>query len=112
MNIATETFEPPPHRFRHHTAIMALFAALSVVLSVLIWLYVPNEGDSPLFGWLLNGLRDALLVLVWGTFAIFAAASTAVLAVLPARWNSFGRLLLAYVVGLATLVAVAVMLAR
>ena len=105
MNIATEDFDlPPPGRFRHHIAIMALFAALSAVLSVLIWWFVPNEGDSPLFGWLLNGLRDALLVLVWGTFGVFAAVSTAVLAVVPRRWNSFARLLIAYVTGFAALV--------
>ena len=113
MNIATEDVElPPPRRFRHHTAIMALFAALSAVLSVLIWWFVPNEGDSPLFGWLLDGLRDALLVLVWGTFGVFAAASTAVLAVIPPRWNSFSRLLIAYIIGFAALVAIAWALAN
>jgi len=112
MDIATEVFEPPPPRFRHHRVIMLLLAALTAVLSVLIWLYVPNKGDSPLFGWMLNGLRDALLVLVWGTFGVFAAASTAVLAVIPSRWNSFARLLIAYIAGAATLVAVAWLLAR
>ncbi len=112
MDIATEAFEPPPRRFRHHAAIMLLLAAISAVLSVLIWWYVPNEGDSPLFGWLLDGLRDALLVLVWGTYAIFAAASTLALSVIPTRWNSVGRLALAYVFGLAALVGVAWLLVQ
>jgi hypothetical protein len=108
-NIAATPFElgPPPGRYRHHTAVMALLAAITIALSIVIWIYVPNEGDNPLFGWLLDGLRDALLVFVWTVYALFATASTIALRVIPVRWHSAIRLLLAYVFGIATLAAIA-----
>jgi hypothetical protein len=109
MDIASSPFDAgrSPGQYRHHTIVLAVLALCSIALSILIWIYVPNEGDSPLFGWLLDGLRDALLVLLWSTFALFAAASTLALSAIPARWNSALRLLVAYAFGFATLVAVA-----
>ena len=110
MDIASEDFEPPPRRFRHHTTILGLLASVAAVFTLLIVWLVPNEGHGPVLG--IDGLRDALLILLWSAFAIFAAASTAVLAVVPGRWNSFVRLALAYIVGYATLAAVTWLLAN
>jgi hypothetical protein len=102
--IATDPFETgsPPGRYRHHKAVLAVMALINVALSIVIWIYVPND-----LGGIFNGLRDLLLALVWGTFAIFTAASTAALSILPARWHNAIRLLLAYLVGLAMLVLIA-----
>ena len=110
MDIAAEHLEPPPHRFRHHTTILSLLAAVAAVFTLLIVWLVPNEGHGPVLG--IDGLRDALLILLWSAFAIFAAASTAALAVIPVRWNNLVRLLIAYGVGYATLSVIGWALAR
>jgi len=54
-DIAETTFELPPRRFRHHFGVLTVLAIFAVAPVVVIWLYVPNEGDGPLLGWLLNG---------------------------------------------------------
>jgi hypothetical protein len=107
--VATTTFESgsPPGQYRHHKLVLGILALINVGLSILIWLYVPNDLGGPIFGDIFHGLRDALLALVWITFAIFTAASTAALSIIPGRWHNAIRLLLAYVVGLATLVLIA-----
>jgi hypothetical protein len=112
MNLAETTFAEPPPRFRQHFVILGTLAILATALSLLIWWVVPNEGDGPLLGHLLDGLRDALLVILWGAFVIFSAASTGLLAVLPARWHNAMRLLLAYLAGMAAVIIVAWLIAR
>jgi hypothetical protein len=108
-NIAATPFElgTPPGRYRLHTTVLALLAVVAFALSIVIWIYVPNESDSPLFGWLLDGLRDALLVLLWTVYALFASASTLALRVIPVRWHSAIRLSLAYLFGIVTLAVIA-----
>src|SRR5690349_1264777 len=90
MDIAETTFEEPPQRFRQHFVILAILAIVTTALSLLIWWIVPNEGDGPLLGRLLDGLRDALLVILWGALAIFSATSTAVLAIVLDRMAQYG----------------------
>ena len=108
IDITAATLGSPPPRFRYHGICLTVFAAFAIALSCLIWLFVPNEGRGPQFG--LEGLRDLLLLVVWGTFALFAAASTAALALIPAGWQIALRLVLAYLFGLAFLIGLAALL--
>jgi len=50
MNIAETTFELPPRRFRHHFGVLTVLAIFAVALSVVIWLYVPNEATARFLG--------------------------------------------------------------
>ena len=110
MDIAADLLPEPPRKFRHHTWVMAVLTGFTLALSFVIFVFVPNEGRGPVLG--LDGLRDALLILVWMLFGTFTITSTALLTIIPASWQSAIRLLLAYAGGVIATMAVIWLLAR
>ena len=106
MMLATPHLEEPSSRFRYHPIVLGALAMPVFLLSVLIWMLVPNDGSgSEGIPWF-EGLRDALLIFIWTVFAIFAGGATAALALLPRRWHQAIRLVLSYLLGAATIFAI------
>jgi hypothetical protein len=94
--IASDLESPP--RWTRHLAVLAGLAALSITLSLVVWFH-STLGYA--HGGFLDGadLRGDLIQLLWWSVLAFAAASSAMIAVLPPRVGATLRYTLAYGAG-------------